>query len=117
MKSTRPYQEFAEHYNTAIIPARVRHPKDKPVAKGSVSRISTWIIAALRNEQFFSLASLNQEIRKKLEEYYNRPFAAKEGSRSELFRDEELPLLAPLPTPPYELASWKKAKIQLNYHV
>lgn len=111
------YQEFAEHYNTAIIPARVRHPKDKPVAEGSVSRISTWIIATLRNEQFFSLESLNREIRKKLEEYNNRPFAAKEGSRSELFRDEELPLLAPLPATPYELASWKKAKVQFNYHI
>ena len=111
------YQEFAEHYNTAIIPARVRRPKDKPVAEGSVSRISTWIIAALRNEQFFSIESLNREIRKKLEEYNNRPFAAKEGSRSELFRDEELPLLAPLPATPYELASWKKAKVQFNYHI
>ncbi len=111
------YQEFAEHYNTAIIPARVRRPKDKPVAEGSVSRISTWIIVALRNEQFFSVESLNREIRKKLEEYNNRPFAAKEGSRSELFRDEELPLLAPLPATPYELASWKKAKVQFNYHI
>ena len=111
------YQEFAEHYNTAIIPARIRHPKDKPVAEGSVSRVSTWIIAALRNEQFFSIESLNREIRNKLEEYNNRPFAAKEGSRSELFRDEELPLLAPLPAVPYELASWKKAKVQFNYHI
>ena len=111
------YQEFAEHYNTAIIPARIRHPKDKPVAEGSVSRVSTWIIAALRNEQFFTIESLNREIRKKLDEYNNRPFAAKEGSRSELFRDEELPLLAPLPASPYELASWKKAKVQFNYHI
>ena len=111
------YQEFAEYYNTAIIPARVRRPKDKPVAEGSVSRISTWIIAALRNEQFFSVESLNREIRKKLEEYNNRPFAVKEGSRSELFRNEELPLLAPLPATPYELASWKKAKVQFNYHI
>ena len=60
---------------------------------------------------------LNREIRRKLKEYNNRPFAAKEGSRSELFRDEELPLLAPLPATPYELASWKKAKVQFNYHI
>ena len=113
----KTYQEFAEHYNTAIIPARVRHPKDKPVAEGSVRRISTWIIAALRNEQFFTVEALNREIRRKLNEYNNRPFAAKEGSRSELFRDEELPLLAPLPATPYELASWKKAKVQFNYHI
>lgn len=44
------YQEMAEHYNTAIIPARVRSPKDKPNAEGAVGNISTWIIAALRNE-------------------------------------------------------------------
>ena len=111
------YQEFAEHYNTAIIPARIRHPKDKPVAEGSVARISTWIVAALRNEQFFSFDSLNREILKKLDEYNNRPFTAKEGNRSELFHEEEQPLLAPLPATPYELASWKKAKVQFNYHV
>ena len=111
------YQEFAEHYNTAIIPARVRHPKDKPVAEGEVSRILMWIIAALRNEQFFTIEALNREIRRKLDEYNHRPFAAKEGSRFELFRDEELPLLAPLPATPYELAAWKKAKVQFNYHI
>ena len=52
------YQEMAEHYNTAIIPARVRSPKDKPNAEGTVGNISTWITAALRNEQFFSLPEL-----------------------------------------------------------
>lgn len=44
---------MAEHYSTAIIPARVRAPKDKLNAEGSVGNISTWIAAALRNEQFF----------------------------------------------------------------
>lgn len=107
------YQEFVEHYNTAIIPTRVRRPK----AEGSVSRISTWIVAALRNEQFFSFESLNREIRKELDEYNSRPFTAKEGNRGELFREEELPLLAHLPATPYELASWKKAKVQFNYHI
>ena len=44
------YQEMAEHYGTAIIPARVRAPKDKPNAEGTVGNISTWITAALRDE-------------------------------------------------------------------
>lgn len=57
-----------------IIPARVRAPKDKPNAEGSVGVISTWITAALRNEQFFSLAELNKAIRRKLDEFVNRPF-------------------------------------------
>lgn len=111
------YQEMAEHYNTAIIPARVRAPKDKPNAESSVGDISTWIIAALRDEQFFSLAELNQAIRHKLEEFNKRLFQKKEGSRLELFRDEELPLLAPLPATSFELADWKQATVQFNYHI
>ena len=59
------YQEMAEHYGTAIIPARVRTPKDKSNAEGMVGNISTWITAALRNEQFFSLTELNRAIREK----------------------------------------------------
>lgn len=111
------YQEMAEHYGTAIIPARVRAPKDKPNAEGSVGNISTWIIAALRDEQFFSLAELNRVIRQKLEEFNKRLFQKKEGSRLELFRDEELPLLAPLPATSFELADWKQATVQFNYHI
>lgn len=111
------YHEMAEHYGTAIIPARVRKPKDKPNAEGSVNGVSTWITAALRNEQFFSLAELNAAIRVKLEEFNAKLFQKKEGSRLELFRDEELPLLAPLPTTPYELAEWKQATVQFNYHI
>ncbi len=107
---------MAEHYNTAIIPARIRAPKDKPNVEGSVGVISTWITAALRNEQFFSLAELNKAIRRKLEKFVNRPFQKKEGTRYEIFRDEELPLLAKLPATPYELAEWKKATVQFNYH-
>jgi len=111
------YHEMAEHYGTAVIPARVRAPKDKPNAEGSVGNISTWITAALRDEQFFSLPELNCAIREKLEAFSHRPFQKKEGSRYELFRDEELPLLAPLPATPYELAEWKQVTVQFNYHI
>ena len=52
----------------------------------------------------------------------NQPWAVchvtkKEGSRICLFREEELPLLAPLPATPYELAQWKQATVQFNYHI
>lgn len=57
-----------------IIPARIWAPKDKPNVEGSVGVISTWITTALRNEQFFSLAELNKDIRRKLKEFVNRPF-------------------------------------------
>jgi len=111
------YYEMAEHYGTAIIPARVRKPKDKPNVEGSVGKISTWITAALRNEQFFSLAELNSAIRAKLEKFNANTFQKKEGSRLSLFLEEELPLLAPLPATRYELADWKQATVQFNYHI
>lgn len=111
------YHEMAEHYNVAILPARVRRPKDKPNVEGSVGKISTWITAALRNEQFFSLAGLNAAIRKKLDAYNARQFQKKECSRRSLFLGEEQPLLAPLPATPFELAEWKIATVQFNYHI
>ena len=111
------YQEMAEHYGTAIIPARVRTPKDKPNAEGTVGNISTWITAALRNEQFFSLAELNRAIREKLEQFNQRLFQKKEGSRLDLFLEDEKPLLSPLPATPFELSDWKTATVQFNYHI
>ena len=111
------YHEMAEHYGTAIIPARVRKPKDKPNAEGTVKNISTWITAALRNEQFFSLAELNTAIREKLKQFNANIFQKKEGSRHSLFLGEEMPLLASLPATRFELSDWKTATVQFNYHI
>ena len=111
------YHEMAEHYGTAIIPARVRKPKDKPNAESSVGNISTWITAALRNEQFFSLAELNAAIRKKLDAFNANDFQKKESSRRGLFLGEELSLLTPLPATRFELCDWKIATVQFNYHI
>ena len=111
------YYEMAEHYGTAIIPARARKPKDKPCVEGAVNLVSTWIVAALRNEQFFSLEELNAAIKLKLEEYNSNLFQKKEGSRLSLFLGEEKPLLAPLPATRFELAEWKIATVQFNYHI
>ena len=75
------------------------------------------ITAALRNEQFFSLSELNAAIREKLEAYNARKFQKKECCRLSLFLGEEMPLLAPLPATPFELAEWKQATVQFNYHI
>ncbi|AHF06541.1 IS21 family transposase [Desulfitobacterium metallireducens] len=113
----KSYHEMAEHYGTAVIPARVRKPKDKPSVEGTVGTISTWIVAALRRQQFFSLPELNLAIREKLEAFNSKPFQKKTGSRQSVFREEEKALLLPLPAVPYELAVWKVATVQFNYHV
>ena len=112
----RVYQEMAEHYNTAIVPARPRTPKDKAFVEGSVGVISTWILAALRNRQFLSLRELNEAIDEKLYEFNHKPFQKKEGSRATAF-EEERPFLLPLPAAPFEMAMWKIATVQYNYHI
>ena len=112
----RSYQEMAEHYGTAIIPARVRSPKDKATVEGTVGIISTFILAAIRNQRFFTLAELNTEIRERLYKFNHKPFQRKEGSRATLFAEEHQFLL-PLPISAFELSEWRKATVQYNYHI
>ena len=68
----KSYQELAEHYGTAIVPARVRKPDDKAAAEGSVRFVSTWITAALRDRKFFSIAEAQSAVQEKLEELNRR---------------------------------------------
>ena len=113
----KSYHEMAEHYGTAILPARVRKPKDKPSVEGAVGVISTWILAAIRNKKHFTVGELNQSIAEKLIAFNERPFQKKPGSRYSVFLEEEKDKLQPLPVMPYELALWKKAIVQFNYHI
>ena len=112
----KSYQELAEHYGTAILPARVRAPKDKATVEGTVGIISTFILAALRNRQFLSLLELNEAIHERLEAFNHKPFQKREGSRASSF-SEEKPFLRPLPPRPFELAIWKVATVGPNYHI
>lgn len=116
-KITKTYHEMAEHYDTAVLPARLRAPKDKPNAEGTVNVISTWITAAIRNDKFFSLEELNREIHRRLEGFNHKPFQKREGSRYSVFLSDEKPFLTPLPSAPYELSQWKQATVQFNYHI
>ena len=112
----KSYQDMAEHYGTAIIPARVRAPKDKATVEGTVGIISTWILAAIRHQRFFSLRELNEVIKEKLHTFNHKPFQKKDGSRVTLFVQERMSLL-PLPRHAFELATWKVATVAFNYHV
>ena len=70
----RSYHEMAEYYDTAIVPTRVEHPKDKSLVEGSVKYASTWIIAALRNRKFFSIEEVKKAVSEKLDELNHFPF-------------------------------------------
>jgi len=111
------YQDFAEHYGVAILPARVRKPRDKAKVEGGVLIVERWILARLRDCTFFSLAELNAAIAALLAELNTRPFQRQEGDRQTRFETLDRPALRPLPLRAYEFASWKKAKVHLDYHV
>ncbi len=111
------YQDFARHYGLAVIPARVRKPRDKAKVEVGVQVVERWVLARLRDQTFFSLAELNQAIREGLEELNSRPMRHVGQSRQELFESLDKPALAPLPERPYEFARWKKVRVHIDYHV
>lgn len=106
---------MAEYYGTAIVPTRVRRPQDKSLVEGSVKYISTWIIAALRNQKFFSFHEIQEAVYVKLEELKNYPFKKREGSRSSAYQNEELLFMKSLPNAPYEPAVWSSATVLNDY--
>ena len=111
------YHDLAVHYGTAVIPARVAKPKDKAKVEVGVQVVERWILAALRNRTFFSLQELNEAIGELLLKLNSRPFKKLEGSRQSWFEKVERPALKPLPSARYELAEWKKARVNIDYHV
>jgi transposase len=113
----KTYREMAQHYNVAVVPARVRKPKDKPKVEKSVKDLETWVMAALRNITFFSFAELNVAIRQKLAEFSNKSYQKLEGSRRSVFLEQDQPALQPLPPVPYEYADWHVATVNADYHV
>jgi len=114
----RTYQALAEHYGSAILPARPRKPRDKAKVEAGVQLVERWILARLRHRRFYSLAELNAAIRELLEDLNNRPFQKLEGSRRSWFELLERPALRPLPPTPFEYAEFKRARVsRIDYHV
>ncbi len=111
------YQQMANHYQTAIIPARPYKPKDKAKAEVAVQIVERWIMARLRHFTFFTLASLNQEISSLLVDLNNRPFKKLPGSRQSLFEALDKPALKPLPSARYEYKEIKAARVHVDYHI
>lgn len=113
----RTYADMIAHYGTAVIPARARRPQDKAKVEAGVQLAQRWILAALRNQKFFSLVELNKAIRELLVKLNERPFQKLPGSRKSVYEEIERPTLKPLPATRYELAYWKTAKVHIDYHI
>ena len=116
IRLNKTYQEMAEYYNTAVIPARVRAPKDKAMVENTVGVISTYILCSFRNREFLSLKELNEAIWDRLHEFNYKPFQKRDGSRATEFKEEKN-FLMPLPKNHYEISTWKTATVGPNYHV
>jgi transposase len=113
----RSYADLAAHYSVAVIPARLRKPRDKAKVEAGVLLVERWILARLRNRRFLSLEELNEAIDELLERLNERPFQKMDGSRRSVFEAIERPALRPLPAEPYVFAEWKKARVSIDYHL
>ncbi len=111
------YEDLATHYGTAILPARVRRPRDKAKVEQSVLLVERWILARLRHQSFFSLSQLNAAIGELLQRLNARPFKKLPGCRKTLFEQLDRPAMKPLPCERYTYAEWKKARVNIDYHV
>lgn len=111
------YQELAEYYHVAVLPARVRKPRDKAHVENSVQNVERWVLAPLRNRTFFSVGEANRAIVPLVQALNQREMQHLGKSRKELFEELDQPALRSLPEHPYEYATWKTAKVNIDYHV
>jgi transposase len=113
----RSYAEMAAHYGTAILPARPYKPRDKAKVEGAVLLVQRWIIARLRNRQFFTLEELNAAIREEVARLNARVSRHLGAARQELFETIDRPAMQPLPPEPFVHADWRKASVGPDYHL
>ena len=114
----RSYAELAEHYSLAVLPARVRKPRDKAAVENGVLQAERAVLGGLRNAKFFSLAELNTAIHQRVAAINAEPFQKRDGSRDSVFEAEEKPVARPLPARRYDYADWKiGARVHQDHHV
>jgi len=111
------YADLARHYDVAVIPARVRKPKDKSKVENAVLQIERHVLAPLRDQTFFGIDELNQAMQPLIDKLNDRVMKAYDASRRELFEQLDRPAMRPLPGEPYQYAEWTKARVGLDYHV
>lgn len=114
----RTYGEMAAHYDTALLPARPRRPRDKAKVEAAVRIVERWLLGTLRHRRFYSLAEVNAAIAELLTRLNDQRVLRYVGrTRRQLFEEIDAPKLRPLPVEPYALAEWRLRKVGLDYHV
>lgn len=116
-RANRTALDFAAHYGTVILPARPRKPQDKAKVEVGVQIVERWILARLRHRRFFSLHEVNVAVAELLEDLNLRPFKKLPGNRREWFEKLDRPVLKPLPALRYQVATFKRCRVNIDYHV
>lgn len=111
------YQQLADHYGTAIVPARVRKPRDKAAVESAVQVVNKRVIGYLAEEVWTTVEALNTAITERVEEINEHIRRADGTTRWERFATEEAHLMAPLPAEGFETVVWKQLKVGRNYHL
>ena len=111
------YAELAAHYGTAVLPAKPRKPRYKAKVENGVLVSKRWILAVLRHRTFFSLAEMNAAVRELLEALNTRPMRKLKKSRRQVFEEFDRPAARALPDRPYQFAEWRKARVNIDYHI
>ena len=112
----KDYADWADHYGTVILPAKVRKPKFKSSVENAVGILEKGFFHKLEERQYFSLEQFNRDLWKELEALNKEPFKKKEHNRYYYWEEEKLELM-PLPSMHYEYMERKTAKVSSDFHV
>ncbi len=113
----RTLEDFANHYDTTVTPARVAKPKDKALVENQVRLIYSRVYAKLRNQQFFDLSSMNKAIAEKVQEHNQTRMQQKPYCREERFLSDEKHTLKPLPQQDFEIKHYRTLMVAKNNHI
>ena len=113
----RTTAELARYYETTILPARPKSPRDKAKVEVGVQIAERWLLARIRNETFTSLGALNARLAVLVADLNSRTMRTYKASRRDLFERLDKPALMPLPAVPFEACEWKQVGLNIDYHV
>jgi transposase len=114
----RSYADMAAHYETAILPARPRRPRDKAKVEQAVLVVERWLLGRLRNRTFYSLSDVNAALGAFMQTLNEeRPVRRLGKTRRQLLEEIDRPALKPLPAEPYVFAQWYLRRVGIDYHI
>ena len=112
---TRGFLEYSQHRGFITDPARVRHPKDKPMVERSVQYARERFF---KGGDFKDLNHLRSEAARWCRDVAGmRIHGTTRRQPLQVFLDEEQLALLPWDGEPYEATHWRTAKVHPDHHV